>query len=45
MTNQEPEEPKRDRPAKKCQAKDIGHRSCQCGGEYCGANAFSTNRR
>jgi hypothetical protein len=24
--------------AKECRAKDVGHRSCKCGGEYCPVN-------
>jgi hypothetical protein len=24
--------------SKKCRARDVGHRSCDCGGPYCGAN-------
>jgi hypothetical protein len=33
-----PAEPKAEAP-KKCNAKDVGHTACKCGGPHCGDNA------
>ena len=30
---------------KPCRAAEVGHRSCDCGGEYCGRNAFPNARK